>query len=140
MQAKVIYTKRSNITEEHTSDPEQTGLERRLEMRIRLEDMPSIPSNRYYRGPAPGWIPDSVYLTESLLTGYGEDEISHWRQVEVSGHLLKKDGTVGKLTTDNRWRTYSSAQISGSMESMPAALHEALAQVIPAFKKGTLPA
>lgn len=35
MQAKIVYTKRSNITEEHTSDPEQTGLERKLPAALR---------------------------------------------------------------------------------------------------------
>jgi hypothetical protein len=76
---------------------------------------------------------------ETLLDGYGDGESSHWRAVEVSGHLLKKDGTVGKLATDDRWRTYSRPGVLGELESMPAPLQEALAQVLPAFKKGTLP-
>lgn len=142
MQAKIIYTKRSNITEEHTSDPEQSGLERKLEVRIALSDMPEIPvSLRYgYRGPSKTWVPTSAKITESFTTGYGEDGSAHYRNVDVVGLLVKKDGTVGKLTYDDNWQSYSSAQIFGSLESMPDVLHVALNSVLPAFQKGVLPA
>lgn len=139
MQAKIISRIRTNTTEEHATDPEQTGTEQKIIFRIRLDDMPQLPSTRYMRASAPGWVPNYAQVTETLISGYGEEGFSHHREVHASGFLVRKDGTVGKLATDDTWRTYSSTLVPGSLASMPTPLHEALAQVVPAFQKGILP-
>lgn len=136
MQATIISTVRTNTEEEHTTDPGQSGTEHRMLLRISLEDMAILTTNAYYRGPAPGWIPNYAKVTEVLYTGYGDPDISHYRTVEVSGYLLKKDGSLGKLATDDNWRIYSTEDEA----KLPVTLQETLSQVVPAFRKGTLPA
>lgn len=136
MKATTISTVRTNIEEEHATDPGQSGTERKILLRISLEDMAILTTNAYYRGTAPGWIPNYAKVTEVLYTGYGDPDISHYRTVEVSGYLLKKDGSLGKLATDDNWRIYSTEDEA----KLPPALREALSSVLAPFRKGALPA
>lgn len=129
MQAKIIQIVRTNTTSEHATDPERTGQVRKYVARISLTDMPSLSTSRYYR-----WVPTSVTVTETLITGYGDDTPHHYRVVSARGFMLKKDGTVGKIAADDNWRIYATRE-----DPMPAELREALLQVVPAFDKGILP-
>lgn len=133
MQAKIIRVLKTSTVSDMPTNEEETFQEKKLEVSASVLDAPEIPA-----GTGRMYVPDHIRISESFTAYTPEDECpAHWRIVVVSGFLVRKDGTVGKIRTEEHFRTYSTPDISGSLTTAPQAVQDISALLVPPFQRGT---
>lgn len=129
MHAKIIRVVKTSTDSDMPTNEEETFQERKLEVSAHVYDAPTI--------EGPGGVrfePNHIRLSESFTTSSEDPNPAHYRIVNVTGLLVRKDGTLGKTKVEGIWRMYSSPDVSGS----PPAVQQISDLVVTPFTKGEI--